>query len=104
MLDDARAFSASLGLTARGPARPAARDHRDGGHDRARLCLQLAAREHPGARADLLARRRGGGLFAATYRMQRADRRPAVSVNPLAALTPGFLRGLFGGSLGPPPQ
>jgi hypothetical protein len=25
-------------------------------------------------------------------------------VNPLAALTPGFLRGLFGGSLGPPPQ
>ena len=38
----------------------------------------------------------GGGVFAATYRIQGALSDPAVTVNPLAALTPGFLRGLFG--------
>ena len=38
----------------------------------------------------------GGGLFAATYRVQGPLRDPSVTVNPLAALTPGFLRGLFG--------
>jgi hypothetical protein len=39
---------------------------------------------------------RGGGLFAATYSVRGSLRDPAVTVNPLAALTPGFLRGLFG--------
>ena len=38
----------------------------------------------------------GGGLFAATYRVRGPLADPEVSVNPLAALTPGFLRGLFG--------
>jgi hypothetical protein len=38
----------------------------------------------------------GGGLFAATYRVQGPLDEPTVTVNPLAALTPGFLRGLFG--------
>ena len=38
----------------------------------------------------------GGGLFAATYRMRGPLADPSVSVNPLAALTPGFLRGIFG--------
>ncbi len=39
---------------------------------------------------------RGGGIFAATYSVRGTLRDPAVTVNPLAALTPGFLRGLFG--------
>ncbi|MFN4282217.1 MAG: AsmA-like C-terminal domain-containing protein [Alphaproteobacteria bacterium] len=38
----------------------------------------------------------GGGVFAATYRMTGKLDDPDVSVNPLATLTPGFLRGLFG--------
>jgi hypothetical protein len=38
----------------------------------------------------------GGGLFAATYSARGPIDDPQVSVNPLAALTPGFLRGLFG--------
>ena len=38
----------------------------------------------------------GGGVFAATYRMTGKIDDPDVSVNPLATLTPGFLRGLFG--------
>ena len=39
---------------------------------------------------------RGGGLFAATYAVRGSLDDPSVSVNPLAALTPGFLRGAFG--------
>jgi hypothetical protein len=39
---------------------------------------------------------RGGGVFAATYRVQGPLSDPTVTVNPLAALTPGFLRGIFG--------
>jgi hypothetical protein len=37
----------------------------------------------------------GEGLFAATYRAKGPLDDPQVSVNPLAALAPGFLRGLF---------
>jgi hypothetical protein len=39
----------------------------------------------------------GEGLFAFTYEMTGALDEPTVSVNPLSALAPGFLRGLFGG-------
>jgi hypothetical protein len=37
----------------------------------------------------------GEGLFAATYRARGPLDNPDVSVNPLAALAPGFLRGIF---------
>ncbi len=39
---------------------------------------------------------KGGGIFAATYKMTGPLADPKISVNPLAALTPGFLRNLFG--------
>jgi hypothetical protein len=39
---------------------------------------------------------KGGGVFAATYTVRGNLDDPSVGVNPLAALTPGFLRGLFG--------
>jgi hypothetical protein len=39
---------------------------------------------------------KGGGVFAATYQMTGPLEAPKISVNPLAALTPGFLRNLFG--------
>jgi hypothetical protein len=38
----------------------------------------------------------GEGVVAVTYRIRGALDEPQVSVNPLSALTPGFLRGLFG--------
>lgn len=38
----------------------------------------------------------GGGVFAARYTMTGSRDDPDVSVNPLSALTPGFLRNLFG--------
>ncbi len=43
----------------------------------------------------ILVPEKGSGLFAATYAMRGPIEDPNVSVNPLATLTPGFLRGLF---------
>ncbi|MFQ6016617.1 MAG: AsmA-like C-terminal domain-containing protein [Kiloniellaceae bacterium] len=44
----------------------------------------------------LLTGGKGQGLVAVTYRMTGDLDDPEVSVNPLSALAPGFLRGLFG--------
>ena len=44
---------------------------------------------------DLLSGGAGQGIFAATYDLSGSADDPAVSVNPLAALAPGFLRNLF---------
>jgi len=38
---------------------------------------------------------KGGGLLAINYQMKGATDNPDFTVNPLSALTPGFLRGLF---------
>jgi hypothetical protein len=43
----------------------------------------------------LLVPEKGSGLFAATYFMRGPIDNPSVGGNPLATLTPGFLRGLF---------
>ena len=37
----------------------------------------------------------GGGIFAATYTVQGPIETPTITVNPLAALAPGFFRNLF---------
>jgi hypothetical protein len=37
----------------------------------------------------------GGGVFAATYKMKGPTDDPKMTVNPLTALAPGFLRHLF---------
>lgn len=42
----------------------------------------------------------GEGLVAFTYKVQGNLEEPEVSVNPLSALAPGFLRTLFSGDLG----
>ncbi|WP_144404354.1 DUF3971 domain-containing protein [Belnapia sp. F-4-1] len=94
-LTDARAFSASLGVTAKG-----------------RILRERAVAEIEGTIVPayvfntllgnlplvgrLFSPEAGGGVFAATYRIQGPLTDPSVTVNPLAALTPGFLRGLFG--------
>jgi AsmA-like C-terminal region/Protein of unknown function len=94
-LTDARAFSQSLGLTAKG-----------------RLDLDAQTIDLQGTIVPayffnallgniplvgkLFSPERGGGVFAASYTLRGPLADPNVSVNPLAALTPGFLRGLFG--------
>jgi uncharacterized protein YhdP len=45
----------------------------------------------------------GQGLFAANYRVTGSAADPQVSVNPLSALAPGFLRRLFQPNFGVPP-
>ncbi|MBV9373731.1 MAG: AsmA-like C-terminal domain-containing protein [Alphaproteobacteria bacterium] len=45
----------------------------------------------------------GQGLFAANYRVTGSAADPQVSVNPLSALAPGFLRRLFQPNFGIPP-
>jgi len=104
-LDEARAFSASLGLTARGTLY------------RQRQTLAMEGTIVPAYLVNtllgnlplvgrLFSPEEGGGLFAATFRLNGPLADPQVSVNPLAALTPGFLRGIFGGGpmVGPPPE
>ena len=39
---------------------------------------------------------KGSGVFAATYEFSGDLSKPNIFVNPLAALAPGFLRGLIG--------
>ena len=93
-LNDVQAFSASLGLTGQGRI------------DTARRTLDLKGTIVPAyvlnsalGRIPLLGRlfsaEQGGGLFAVNYAVRGPLDDPAVSVNPLSALTPGFLRRMF---------
>ncbi|MGH7100939.1 MAG: DUF3971 domain-containing protein, partial [Acetobacteraceae bacterium] len=93
-LQDARAYSSSLGLTARGTI--------DLALDTAKLSGTIVPAYFFNSllgRIPLIGRlfspEKGGGLFAAAYSIEGPLNDPRVTVNPLAALTPGFLRGLF---------
>jgi hypothetical protein len=94
-LRNARAFSASLGLTAQGDI--------DFRHHTANVTgtivpayffNQLLGKIPLVGR--LFSPETGGGVFAARYSVRGKLSNPAVGVNPLSALTPGFLRGIFG--------
>ncbi|WP_424813962.1 AsmA-like C-terminal region-containing protein [Roseococcus sp. YIM B11640] len=101
-INEARAFSSSLGLTARGRVM------------RERVILDMEGTIVPAyffntllGNLPLVGRlfspETGGGVFAATFRVQGPPEDAQVTVNPLAALTPGFLRGLFGLADSTPP-
>jgi hypothetical protein len=96
-IHDARAFSPSLGLTVQG------RVQRESG------ALDLEGTIVPAYVLNtllgnlpvigrLFSPETGGGVFAASFRVRGPADDPEVTVNPLAAATPGFLRGLFGGA------
>lgn len=91
---DARAFSASLGLTARGTL-----DTRRHWLDMRGTVVPAyalnAALGHIPLVGRLFSAERGGGLVAVNYALSGPSTDPSVSVNPLSALTPGFLRNLF---------
>ena len=94
-LKDARVFSSALGLTAKG-----------------RIDLVASTMDMQGTivpayffnsllgnvpiLGKLFSPEKGGGVFAANYSITGSFTDPQVSVNPLSALTPGFLRGIFG--------
>jgi hypothetical protein len=94
-LRDARAFGSSLGFTAKGVIdRGAGRVDLEGTIVPAYFFNSLLGNIPIIGR--IFSPEQGGGLFAATYRVRGPLNDPEASVNPLAALTPGFLRGLFG--------
>ena len=101
VLTDARAFSASLGLTAKGRILRQRRVAAIEGTIVPAYMFNTLLGRLP-LLGKLFSPEAGGGVFAATYRVQGPLDDPQVSVNPLAALTPGFLRGLFG--LGTAPE
>ena len=93
-LGEARAFSSSLGLTAQGHIDlDALRVDMQGTIVPAYFFNSLLGNVPLVGR--LFSPERGGGVFAASYTVRGALDDPSVSVNPLSALTPGFLRGLF---------
>jgi hypothetical protein len=94
-LSEARAFSASLGMTAKGRIDLAAdRADIDGTVVPAYFFNSLLGKVP--LIGKLFSPETGGGLFAANYSVRGKLSDPEVSVNPLSALTPGILRGLFG--------
>ena len=98
---DARAFSASLGLTARGRVlREADILDIEGTIVPAYMFNSLLGNLPVLGR--LFSPEPGGGVFATAYRVQGPAADPQVQVNPLSTLTPGFLRGLFGLGQQPP--
>ena len=46
----------------------------------------------------ILTGEKGGGIFAASYKIRGPVENPKISVNPLAAIAPGFLRKLLDGA------
>ncbi len=94
-LNDARAFSPSLGLTARGRVlREAEIIDLEGTIVPAYIFNTMLGNLPLVGR--LFSPEPGGGVFATAFRAQGPAGDPQVQVNPLTTLTPGFLRGLFG--------
>ena len=105
-LVDARTYSASLGITAKGFI--------DLPHQAANLQGTIVPAYFFNSLlgnmplvGQIFSPEKGGGLLAASYAVRGKLDNPDVSLNPLSALTPGFLRQMFGGmdnkgSEGPP--
>ena len=95
VLTDARAFSPSLGLTAKGQI-----DWVGGQIDLQGTVVPAYVFNSLLGRIPLIgglfSAEKGGGLFAMNYSLRGVADNPSVVVNPLSALTPGILRGMFG--------
>ncbi len=93
-VEDARAFSSSLGVTATGRL--------DFGRKRVDLTGTIVPayffNSLPGRIpliGGLFSPEKGSGLFAANYALTGKLTDPSLSINPLSALTPGFTRRFF---------
>ncbi len=93
-LDHARAWQPALGLTAKGTIDTRANTLDLTGTIVPAYILNTLPGRLPLV-GHLFSPERGGGLFAATFSLKGPASTPAVSVNPLAALLPGVLRGLL---------
>jgi hypothetical protein len=93
-LTSARAYSSSLGLTAKGHFDLAANTLDVQGTIVPIYFFNSLLGSLPLV-GELFSPEKGGGLFAASYGLHGALADPTVRVNPLTVLTPGFLRGIF---------
>ncbi|MGE0222160.1 MAG: AsmA-like C-terminal region-containing protein [Acetobacteraceae bacterium] len=94
-LNDARAFSPSLGLTGKGRFEFDA-EHMDMEGTIVPAYFFNSLLGHIPLVGKLFSPETGGGVFAARYSVRGRIEDPDVFVNPLSALTPGFLREIFG--------
>lgn len=93
-IGESRAFGAAVGVTARGWV-DLERNELDLSGTLVPAYTLNTVFGHIPLLGPLLTGERGSGLFAATYRMRGPMADPDISINPLAALAPGFLRNLF---------
>jgi uncharacterized protein YhdP len=93
-IEKARSYGAALGITAQGNINLVADQVDIEGTIVPAYVVSQVIGEIP-LIGRILTGGEGEGLFAATYRAKGPMEDPQVSVNPLAALAPGFLRGLF---------
>ncbi len=94
-LRNARAFSPSLGITAQGDIDLRHRTANITGTLVPAYFFNQLLGDLPVV-GQLFSPEKGGGVFAARYSVRGPLRDPKVGVNPLSALTPGFLREGFG--------
>jgi hypothetical protein len=95
-LNDASAFSASLGFTVSGDV---ALDDDSACELDATIIPAYALNALPGKLplfGRIFSAEKGGGLFSMRAHISGTLEQPHVSINPLSALTPGFTRGVFG--------
>jgi hypothetical protein len=106
-LNDARAYNASLGVTAKGSIGLSSGKASLSGTIVPVYFFNAMLGRLPLV-GKLFSPEEGGGVFAARFGVEGRIDDPSISVNPVSALTPGFLRGIFGvfdsaGSSGRPP-
>ena len=93
-LDEGHAYNASLGLTATGRINLASGQTSLTGT----IVPAYFFNSIPGRLplvGKLFSPEKGGGLFAARFAVDGPIEDPTISLNPVSALTPGFLRGVF---------
>lgn len=95
-IDNVKAFGPSLGFTATGKVYTDADMVDVQGTIVPAYAINSAFGHIPLLGSLFTGGEKGGGVFAATYNMTGQREDPKISVNPLTALAPGFLRNLFG--------
>ena len=94
-IKDAKTTGSSLGVTASGTVDLATEETNLKGTIIPVYAVNSALGSIPLIGDLLTGGEEGGGLFAATYTVRGPIDAPTLTVNPLAALAPGFLRNLF---------
>ncbi|MDJ0948476.1 MAG: AsmA-like C-terminal domain-containing protein [Alphaproteobacteria bacterium] len=95
-VEDARAYGSELGFTLNGEVDLAENTADLGGTIVPAYTVNSLLGYIPWL-GEILVGEKGSGVFAGSYRIKGPLDNPEVSVNPVATLTPGFLRRIFGG-------